>query len=336
MRLRLLEYVRCPTCLGRLRFEDDAAWSHDGVEQGGLSCAACGRRYRIDEGYPRFSEPGDGWASDVMARTAQGYGYLWSRSTVAAAAGPYHWEQMAQGLGLPLPQGLVLDAGCGDGIDLANQARRSQVEIIGVELSDGGCRTSAARCRELPAAAVLQGDVARLPFADDTFDFIYSYGVLHHLPSPLDGLRELVRVLKPGAQVALYLYEDFRERPRLWRWLLDSANACRDVTTTLPPALLYRLCQVGSPVAYAAFTVPYRVLSRIPAARSFSAAIPYRHGTGPFSLVGDLYDRFSAPIERRYTREAALAFVRDGGLEEVRIVNDRGWMIAGRKPTGVA
>ncbi len=272
---------------------------------------------------------------DVTARTAVRYGYLWDRSCRASSldgARPHHFDRMRQALSLPPLRGLVLDAGCGEGLDLANQARRPGLEIIGVELSKGGCQASAARTRGLSAASVVQGDLRRLPFADGLFDFIYSYGVLHHLPAPEAGLAELVRVLKPGSRIALYLYEDFRERPLLWRGLLAAATPCRRLTTRMPPALLYRCCQVGSPMVYALFTVPHRLFRAIPGCRSLAAGMPFRHGTGPFSLVGDLYDRFSAPIERRYTRQAARALLEQAGLGDLQIVNDRGWIVAGTKP----
>lgn len=270
----------------------------------------------------------------VTARTAEAFGYLWRRSADREAAPAYHFDRMQQALSLPPPRGLVLDAGCGEGIDLTNQARRPGVTVVGVELSEGGCRTSLARCRTLSRGFVVQGDVARLPFADDAFDFVYSYGVLHHLASPSAGLQELVRVLKPGGRVAVYVYERFEGRPLLWRWLLAAATACRRLTTQLPPALLYRLCQLGSPVIYALFTVPHRLLKRIPGCRSFAATIPFHHGSGPFSLVGDLYDRFSAPIEQRYTRAEALAFFQQAGLQELVAVNERGWLVTGIKGCG--
>src|SRR5439155_9266585 len=123
-------------------------------------------------------------------------------------------------------------------------------------LSDGGSQTSYARTRALPRAHVVQADLCRLPFAKGTFDFAYSYGVLHHLGSPERGLREIVRVVKRGAQVAAYLYEDFEERSAVLRWSLRIANTARAVTTRLPHRVLYALCRIVSPVAYALFTVP--------------------------------------------------------------------------------
>lgn len=48
------------------------------------------------------------------------------------------------------------------------------------------------------AVAVAQCDGERLPYGDATFDLVVARGALHHLPSPLDGLREVRRVLAPG------------------------------------------------------------------------------------------------------------------------------------------
>jgi len=50
-------------------------------------------------------------------------------------------------------------------------------------------------------------------------------------------------------------------------------------------------------------------------------------------LTGDLYDRFSAPVEYRYSREGSAAFMREAGLDVVRVGNDRGWMVLGTVPS---
>jgi SAM-dependent methyltransferase len=240
---------------------------------------------------------------------------------------------MEEDLSLPPFNGLILDAGCGDGIDLANLARRAGVEIVGVELSDGGCWTSFERSFAFPSAHVVQADICRLPFDDDSFDFVYSYGVLHHLPAPKEGLQELVRVLKPEARLAAYFYEDFSERGAGWRLLLLAVNHLRRITPHLSHRVLWLLCQTASPLIYALFTIPFRILRHTPGLGSLAAGFPFRHATGPFSLVGDLYDRFSAPIEWRYSRADVEALFQDVGLQAVITANNRGWMVSGIKPS---
>lgn len=308
------------------------------VESGFLVCSGCGERYRVDQGVPRLRAPRPGDADVATVRTASSYGYLWSRSGGLSEVGqpaPYHFDRVARALSLSPPQGSILDAGCGDGVDLANLGRRDGVEVVGVELSDGGCRASLERSLALPTTHVVQADLCQLPFGDDSFDFVYSYGVLHHLPSPKDGVQELVRVLKPARRVAAYVYEDFSDRAAGWRWLLAAVSQLRRITPRLSHALLYRACRVASPLHYALFTIPFRMFRRVPGLAALASGLPYRHATGPFSLAGDLYDRFSAPIERRYSPAGARALFEDVGLQDVITTKDRGWMVTGIKPARI-
>jgi len=340
MKQRLLSWLRCPSCrssftTGDLRLESDAYDSAE-IVSGVLACKACPLTYEIEEGIPRLLALSS--LAPVTRRTSQSFGYLWTQSSPEPAQkqkGTYHFERMASSVGVRQPQGLVLDAGCGEGIDLVNQARKPNVEIVGVDLSFGGCRTSRLRSRGLANAHVVQADLSRLPFDDGQFDYVYSYGVLHHMANPQEGLLELVRVLKPGGRCMIYLYEDLSERPRLLRGVLAAANSWRGLTTRLPPAVLYRACQIASPVIFFLFAAPQRLLRRIRPLRGIAEEIPFRHAQGPFRLAGDLYDRFSAPVERRYSRSAAEALLRQAGAENVAIAFERGWVVTGIKPIEV-
>lgn len=335
MKRSLVERLRCPACGAIVTLHDEIGDTE--VVFGRLACTACAQSYPVTEGVPRMLHARGEAAAVPTARTSVRFGYLWSQSDAAAPSHqPYHFEKMAATLDLAPPAGLIMDAGCGDGIDLANHARRAGVEIIGVELSDGGCRTSAARVQAFPNAHVVQADLRCLPFADGTFDRVYSYGVLHHVPSPPAAAGELARVSRDGAEIAVYLYEDFGERSAALRGALAVVNSARVVTTRMPPRLLYVLCQVASPVVFLLCTVPYRLMRRLPGLRRLAEAIPFRHGRSPWRLTGDLFDRFSAPIEFRYSRRTAAELLADAGLEILKVGYERGWMVAARQTAGGA
>jgi SAM-dependent methyltransferase len=61
---------------------------------------------------------------------------------------------------------------------------------------------------ELPKVAVTRGDASKMPFANESFDMIYSRAVLHSLEEPAAAISEMARVLRPGgvAHVDLHLY----------------------------------------------------------------------------------------------------------------------------------
>ncbi len=311
MRPTLLQYLRCPDCGQGLTNTSEEA----------LRCTGCSKVYPIRAGAPRF-------VSD-STDTAMYFGYVWGLHTNTVTPPrqeiPYHLKVMYESLGGPKLKGLILDGGCGDGVDLANVALDPDCEVIGVELSGGGTATSLSRTRGMERAHVVQGDLLHIPLASNTFDGAYSYGVVHHTPDPARAVREIARTLKPGAPLLLYVYEDFSDRPFHWRAALAIANSVRVITTRMPPSILMRICKMLSPVIYVLCTIPSRHFS-------WAAQFPYRHGTHPFGLDGDLYDRLSTPIEERYSKAGATALAEDAGLMAVHVAQQRGWMVRATKP----
>lgn len=102
--------------------------------------------------------------------------------------------------------GRVLEVGCGMGCMAMNWALQG-AQVSAVDLNPVAVRQTTARF----AAFRLEGDIKEadgetLPFADESFDFVYSWGVLHHTPGMRHALAELHRVLKPGGRVGVMLY----------------------------------------------------------------------------------------------------------------------------------
>lgn len=85
---------------------------------------------------------------------------------------------------------LVLDAGCGSG-GYAYYAANYGAEVVAFDLSDAVKATYKNTKNE--HVQVLQADIYHLPLKNELFDYIYCIGVLHHLPKPEKGFRELIK-----------------------------------------------------------------------------------------------------------------------------------------------
>lgn len=99
----------------------------------------------------------------------------------------------------------VLDLATGVGA-MAGELRRRfpDVTVVGVDLRRSQLEAARRNHRELP---FVQGDGTRLPFADGSFDHVHCSWLLEHVPHPVDILREVRRVLRPGGE-ALFIEVD--------------------------------------------------------------------------------------------------------------------------------
>jgi len=100
----------------------------------------------------------------------------------------------------------VLEIGVGLGSDFLRFVRAG-ARGTGVDLTQHAVELVRRRLDlEGLDADVLQADAEQLPFADASFDRIYSWGVLHHSPDTDHAVREAIRVLRPGGRLCVMLY----------------------------------------------------------------------------------------------------------------------------------
>src|SRR4030042_1832337 len=101
----------------------------------------------------------------------------------------------------------VLEIGCGSGI-YAVEFALFGAKVTACDITDRAIKLT----KELAKEAEVELEVVQiqenkpLPFKDDSFDCVYSYGVLHHIPNIDDMMKEIFRVLKPDGQIMAMLY----------------------------------------------------------------------------------------------------------------------------------
>jgi len=316
MRHQLVELLRCQNCSGVLHAE-----AADGL----LECGTCGRQVSVVDGIPRFAQLADDEATN---RTRESFGYEWTHFNDWRDSGSTNFTDYFAGLDLgSLRDAVVLDAGCGMGRH-ARQIAPYAGQVIAIDFS-AAIEQAARNTADCPNVSCVQADLLGLPIAGNTVDFAYSLGVLHHLEKTEAALAGLVGKLKPGGRLRVYLY---------WKkhgWsgqLLRAVTAARRVTTRVPFPVLRAACWLLSLCLWVGVVLPYRVLSSLGITRHERWPL-FVYTKYPFTvLYNDQFDRFSAPIEKRYDQDEVVTMLRRAGLEHVTVRPCFGWIADGRKP----
>jgi ubiquinone/menaquinone biosynthesis C-methylase UbiE len=115
--------------------------------------------------------------------------------------------RLQSAIGFESTRGLrVLEIGCGCGSE-AERFARAAAHYTAVDLTNAAAVITRRRFQLANLEGrFVQGDAENLPFADGSFDFVYSHGVLHHTPDTPRTIREVHRVLSPGGRAVIMLY----------------------------------------------------------------------------------------------------------------------------------
>lgn len=103
----------------------------------------------------------------------------------------------------------VLEIGCGVGLDTYTMAVHG-LQVTAVDLTHIALNTVQQRfLRHNIPASFLLADACNLPLPNNSFDYVYSFGVLHHVADTEKSISEVHRLLKPGGQARIMLYHRY-------------------------------------------------------------------------------------------------------------------------------
>ncbi len=153
----------------------------------------------------------DRWADRAFLREVQ----YRTDANLAARQSIYAYQQppvnlTTRVLDLAAPAGpeVVADIGCGNGLYLAELARRGHVgHVLGIDMSTGMLRAARQRADDAgrPGLALLAADATALPLRDGAADLTFAMHMLYHVPEPRRAVAELRRVTRPGGRLIVGL-----------------------------------------------------------------------------------------------------------------------------------
>ena len=294
MALDLSELLVCVRCGAPL--PPETTW-----ESTGTRCSGCGTAVPVIRGIPRFV------TSDAYTAS---FSFEWNRhrktqlddassreseETFRAKTGLYPEEVAGR---------LVLDVGCGMG-RFADVVSRWGGRVIGIDLSLA-VEAAHANLGGRETVRILQADLFHLPFRPETFDIVYSLGVLHHTPDCERAFKTLIRLVRPGGRVCVWVYGYLGAWARV-------ARIYRRMTVRMPPRLLHALCH---------FAIPWYHVCRLPLVGGlFFTLVPTAEHQKPAWRVLDTFDWYSPQYQSLHTFPEVYRWFTSEGLTDIQLLD---------------
>lgn len=334
MRHILLNHLRCPQSGQHLVLEVTHVESSpisnlvDEIMDGWLVSQDGMHRYPIRKGIPRFVPEsnyadnfGMQWNHFAKTQLDSYSGQKISSDRFWSATG---WNSS------DMKGKWILDVGCGSG-RFAEVALGSGAQVVALDYSSAvdACYTNLKHHSNLH---VIQGDIYGLPFASNTFDYVYSLGVLQHTPDVEQAFAALPKVVAPGGNICVDYYE------KSFKSLLLPKYWLRPLTKRIEKNTLFFLLEKLVPVL-----LPIsRMIGRIPGfGKLLRRVVPVANYEGVHPLTDkqlrewallDTFDWLSPAFDKPQTRYSVRLYMEQAKLEQIGILNAGHLVARGRKP----
>jgi len=210
VRRQILEILVDPISKTPLRLEENHLENGEIIE--GVLHGEAEHSYLVTNGIPRFVHSDD---ADQL-QTEFSFAFKWQQRNTydSAQFRKTSREWLVRRYGFRTPEDMrsyfasrrrILDAGCGGGFSSSLCIEGLGGEWVGVDVSVA-VDIARERLQHIAGTHFVQADLIRLPFLDNTFDTIFSEGVLHHTPLTEQSLKSLGRQLQRGGEFLFYVY----------------------------------------------------------------------------------------------------------------------------------
>ena len=225
------------------------------------------------------------------------------------------------------PDAVGFDLGCGSG----RWAKLVAPRVGKLHLFDPSEDALSVARRNLAGVANCEFTLAgagKIPLDDESCDFGYSLGVLHHIPDTEAGLHECVSKLKRGAPFLLYLYYSFDNRPAWFRAIWQISNVPRRVICRLPHGLRFLISQLFAAMVYFPLARIAFFLEKLGVDVASFPLSQYRNNSF-YVMRNDALDRFGTRLEKRFSRDEIRAMMERSGLERFTFSTTSFWTAVG-------
>lgn len=225
----------------------------------------------------------------------------------------------------------ILDVGCGTG-RWTKYAAKYAATVDAVDPSKA-IVSAASLLFECKNVRLSRASVDGLPFSDNSFDFVFSLGVLHHIPDTQLAMKQCVEKLKTGGYFLVYLYYKFDNRGAFFQSIFKFSDMIRKVISGMPAGLKNLFCDFIAVTVYLPLVLLGTLFKSI-GLKKAAHHIPLHFYVGKtFNVIrNDARDRFGTPLEQRFTKQEIKLMMENAGLTDI-VFSDQEpyWHAVGKK-----
>lgn len=211
----------------------------------------------------------------------------------------------------------ILDIGCGIGRNMYWPLRYGAARATGIDADARTLASCVKNLKEFPQAEVRHCSVYDLN-DEGVYDIAFSIGVIHHLEKPHEAIERMVRALKPGGTIAVWVYGYEGNE-----WIVRYVNPLRHVLVKLPP-------WVSDVLSYV-LAMPVYLFVKI-----FPQTQPYYKQLSGFRfwhIRSIVFDQLLPKIANYWKHDEAQRLFEGKGLTDISVypVNGLSWTVIGKK-----
>ena len=218
------------------------------------------------------------------------------------------------------------DMGCGTGRwanFLANQVKR----IYCIDPSKDALNVAKKNLSMHDNCIFLNESCNDFSVKDDSMDFGYSLGVLHHVPNIEEGLNNCVKKLKKNSPFLLYLYYNFDNRNISYRIIWNFSNFFRKLISKLPFIMKIFITNIIAFIIYYPFARFCNILDFLNI-NSDNIPLSYYKNKSIYIMKTDSLDRFGTPLENRFSKEEIQELMIKSNLKDIKFLNREPYWVA--------
>jgi len=225
-----------------------------------------------------------------------------------------------------LPDNAIgFDMGCGSG-RWAMFTSPKVGHLHCIDASEKALSVAKENLSELDEITFHHGSVSDGILDDNSQDFGYCLGVLHHIPDTLDGLKSCSKMLKSGAPFLLYLYYNFENRSVLFKAIWRISNIFRWFISKFPSPLKKLTTFLIAIVVYFPLARISLFIERIGFNPHFVPLSDYRKKKFKF-MATDSLDRFGTRLEKRFSKSDIINMLEEAGFINVRFSSSQPYWV---------